>query len=185
MLQVDSEQVHNFKNRILQLSDVDVTRCIQCGKCSAGCPVAPDMEEMPNQIMRYIQLNLKEKALTSPMVWVCASCVTCSARCPEGVNIARVMNVLRRLCIEEGYQPGQKQVNAFNSLFFDNIKKYGRIYELGLMVQYNMKMMTPFKDIGLFPDMLKKGKINLLPHRIKDIGSIRELFQKSKRFIKG
>jgi len=184
MLQVDSDKVHDFRNRILQLSDVDVTRCIQCGKCTAGCPVAPDMETTPNQIMRYVQLNMKKEALTSPMVWVCASCVTCSARCPEGIDIARVMNVLRRMCLEDGYEPGQKTVGGFNRLFYESIRQFGRVYELGLMVRYNMKMMTPFKDIELFPEMLKKGKISLLPHKIKDIEGVKDLFKKDKRFIK-
>jgi len=86
MLKLDAEHVHNLSKRIRDLSGEDVTHCIQCGKCSGGCTVAPDMEEIPSRIMRFIQLNMKERALTSSMVWTCTSCLTCTARCPEGID---------------------------------------------------------------------------------------------------
>ncbi|PIV05237.1 MAG: heterodisulfide reductase subunit C [Syntrophobacterales bacterium CG03_land_8_20_14_0_80_58_14] len=144
MLKLDAEHVHNLSKRIRDLSGEDVTHCIQCGKCSGGCTVAPDMEEIPSRIMRFIQLNMKERALTSSMVWTCTSCLTCTARCPEGIDIAKVMNVLRMMCTAEGYTPKEKQIHVFNRLFIGMIQKYGHVYELGLMVKNNMMAMTPF-----------------------------------------
>jgi heterodisulfide reductase subunit C2 len=185
MLELDAEHVHNLSKRVKELSGEDLTHCIQCGKCSGGCTVAPDMEEIPSRIMRFIQLNMKERALTSSMVWTCSSCLTCTARCPEGIDIAKVMNVLRMMCLAEGYMPKEKQVHVFNRLFIDMIEKYGRVYELGLMVKNNMMAMTPFRDIGLLPAILKKRKIGLLPHKVKALGEVKELFKKSKPFIKG
>lgn len=185
MLELDAEHVHNLGQRVKDLSGEDVTRCIQCGKCSAGCEVAPDMEESPSRIMRFLQLNMKERALTSEMVWTCTSCLTCTARCPEGIDIAKVMNVLRMMCLTEGYTPKEKQIPVFNRLFLEMIKKYGRVYELGLMVKNNMMAMTPFRDIDLLPAMLKKGKIGFLPHKVKAVEEVRELFKKGKPFIKG
>jgi heterodisulfide reductase subunit C len=95
------------------------------------------------------------------------------------------MNVLRMMCLAEGYMPKEKQVHVFNRLFIDMIEKYGRVYELGLMVKNNMMAMTPFRDIGLLPAILKKRKIGLLPHKVKALGEVKELFKKSKPFIKG
>ncbi len=185
MLKLDAEHVHNLSAQVKELSGEDVTHCIQCGKCSAGCTVAPDMEEIPSRIMRFIQLNMKERALTSSMVWTCASCLACTARCPEGIDIAKVMNVLRTMCLTEGYTSREKQVPVFNRLFIEGIKKYGRVYELGLMVKNNMLAMTPFRDIKLLPEILKKGKIGLLPHKVKAVGEVKELFAKGKPFLKG
>jgi len=185
MLELDAEHVHNLTERVKELSGEDVTHCIQCGKCSGGCTVAPDMEELPSRIMRFIQLNMKERALTSSMVWTCSSCLACTARCPEGIDIAKVMNVLRTMCLTEGYTPKEKHIPVFNRLFIDMIKKYGRVYELGLLVKNNMMAMTPFRDIGLLPAILKKGKINFLPHKVKAVDEVQELFKKGKPFIKG
>lgn len=184
MLQVD-EHVHDLENEMRSLSGEDLSRCIQCGKCTAGCPIAPDMDVMPNQVIRYLQLNNEEKALRASSIWICASCTTCSVRCPEGIDVARVMNQSRKLCIERGYRPKEGRIHLFNRLFVDSIKQSGRVHELGLVIRYNVLTINPFKDIGLLPQILHKGKINLLPHRIKGLEGIKRLFAKSKRFIKG
>lgn len=167
------------------LSGEDLSRCVQCGKCTAGCPIAPDMDVMPNQVIRYLQLNNAEKALGASSIWLCASCTTCSVRCPEGIDVARVMNQSRKLCMERGYRPNEGRIHLFNRLFVDSIKQSGRVHELGLMIRYNLLTMNPFKDIGLLPRIMQKGKISLLPHRIRGLKRIKRLFATSKRFIKG
>jgi len=184
MLRVD-ERVHDLKDEMRRLSGEDLSKCIQCGKCTAGCPIAPDMDVMPNQVMRYLQLNEAGKALGAASIWVCASCTTCSVRCPEGIDVARVMNQARKLCVERGYRPGEGRVPLFNRLFVDSIRRSGRVHELGLMIRYNILTMNPLRDIGLLPRILQKGKIALLPHRIKGHQAIKRLFAKSKRFLKG
>jgi len=185
MLRLEAEQIHSLSNKIKELCGEEVSHCIQCGKCSGGCTVAPDMEDMPNRIMRYIQLNMKDKALTSSMVWTCSSCLTCSVRCPEGIDIAKVMNVLRMLCINEGLKPKERQIHLFNRLFIGMIERYGRVYELGLIVKNNLLSLKLLKDIELLPAILRKGKIGFFPHRAKGIGEIKELFKKSRTFIRG
>jgi len=184
MLRVD-EHVHDLKEEMKRLSGEDLAKCIQCGKCTAGCPIAPDMDVMPNQVMRYLQLNEAGKALGAASIWLCASCTTCSVRCPEGIDVARVMNQARKLCVERGYKPGEGRVPLFNRLFVDSIRRGGRVHELGIVMRYNTLTRNPMRDIGLLPQILQKGKIGLLPHRIKGLQAIKQLFAKSKRFLKG
>jgi heterodisulfide reductase subunit C len=62
---------------------VNITDCYQCGKCSAGCPVAFAMDKTPRQIIRLLQLGFLEEALKSRTIWLCATCQTCSTRCPR------------------------------------------------------------------------------------------------------
>ncbi len=88
--------------RIKEISGQDVRACYQCGKCSAGCPVASAMDLMPNQILRLIQLGEHERALASRTIWLCASCNTCTARCPKSVDPARLMDALRTILTREG-----------------------------------------------------------------------------------
>jgi heterodisulfide reductase subunit C len=87
---------------IKEISGVDVRACYQCGKCTAGCPLASTMDLMPNQILRLIQVGEHEQALRSHTIWQCASCLTCAARCPKEVDPARVMDALRTLLMREG-----------------------------------------------------------------------------------
>jgi heterodisulfide reductase subunit C2 len=87
---------------IKEISGEDVRACYQCGKCTAGCPLAPTMDLMPNQILRLIQVGEHEQALKSRAIWLCASCLTCAARCPKEVDPARVMDALRTLLMRQG-----------------------------------------------------------------------------------
>jgi len=80
-----------FVAKVQEVSGQDLLACYQCGKCSAGCPMAPSMDILPNQIIRLAQLGLEEDIARSKAVWVCASCLTCTARCPSGVDISAVM----------------------------------------------------------------------------------------------
>jgi heterodisulfide reductase subunit C len=177
------EDVHQFKDEILALSGEDASRCVQCGKCTASCPIAPEMDLKPSQVLRHIQINSSKPVLQCSTIWLCASCETCSSRCPEGIEIATLMDTLRKVAIEEGLATGQKQIVAFDEIFLDSIKRYGRVHELGLVMRYNMASRQPLKDAHLGPLMLGKGKLSLFAHRIRQRGTIKEIFRKSRRFL--
>lgn len=87
---------------IKAISGEDVRACYQCGKCTAGCPLASTMDLMPNQILRLLQLGEHEQVLRSRTIWQCASCLTCAARCPKEVDPARVMDALRTILMRQG-----------------------------------------------------------------------------------
>src|SRR5208282_717492 len=88
--QVPSEQLPVHFPYPIQVAD-----CYQCGKCTAGCPVAMHMDVAPNQVVRLVQLGEWEKALQSRAIWECVGCQTCSTRCPKEVDCAGVMDALR------------------------------------------------------------------------------------------
>lgn len=86
-----------FVGKVEELSGQNLLACYQCGKCSAGCPAVSQMDILPNQIIRYAQLGLKDELLESKSIWICASCFTCNARCPKGINIAEIIEALRQI----------------------------------------------------------------------------------------
>ncbi|RLE10946.1 MAG: disulfide reductase [Candidatus Aminicenantes bacterium] len=91
----------SFVAKIQELSGQNLLACYQCGKCSAGCPAVSDMDLLPNQIIRYAQLGLKEELLNSKSIWVCASCMTCNVRCPRGIKIAEVIEAIRQILLRK------------------------------------------------------------------------------------
>jgi len=161
-------------------SGTEISLCYQCGKCTAGCPVSFAMDHPPRQIIRLLQLGLIEHALRSESIWLCASCETCSSRCPRGVEIAKVMDALRREALKRRIRV-DKDVAAFNETFLSSVKRYGRVHEAGLVIEYNLKIRKPLKDAQLGPQMLVRGKLKMLPEVIKGSRQVREIFARIRQ----
>ena len=175
--------------RVEKESGVKVSACYQCRKCTNGCPVTFAMDIYPDQVMRYIQLGLKEEVLASSTPWVCAACETCTTRCPNEVDIAGAMDFIKQLIIEENRQPKEARVLAFHRVFLDAIRKRGRIFETGLVPNYMLKSgewATKLKDGSILDEMrlgwtlFQKGRLNLLPKSIKGKKEVRDLFNKTQ-----
>ncbi len=145
-------------------SGQDVKDCYQCGKCSAGCPIAADMDLTPNQIMRLLQLGLVDEALKSGTIWLCASCETCTTRCPREVDLAAVMDALRNLAIREGIRSPERSVTLFNRIFLSIVKRYGRVFEMELIGMLNTFTLNFFKDVTKAPKLFFKGRLKLWPN---------------------
>jgi heterodisulfide reductase subunit C len=142
------------------------------------------MDLQPNQVLRLIQINDQDTLLRCSTIWICASCQTCSVRCPEDIDIAKIMDSLRKLALEAKVPVGEAKVVKFDEIFLDSIRKRGRVHELELVMKYNMALLQPLKDAHLGPVMLARRKLGILGHRIKEVGKIKEIFQNSKRLFK-
>lgn len=172
---------------ITKESKTEVYVCYQCQKCSTGCPANFAMDILPHQVIRMLQLGLGREVLTSRTIWVCASCYTCSTRCPNDIDIAQVMDALRRRALKTKVSLGERDVSTFHSAFLASIKELGRVHELGMVRQYKIRSGGIFKDVkSLMKDaklgwrMFKKGKLKLSPDRIKGVKDIKAIFQKAK-----
>jgi len=171
-------------------SGVKVSACYQCKKCSSGCPVTFAMDYLPNQILHMIQIGLKTEVLKSSTIWVCASCETCTTRCPNDIDIARIMDVMRRESLKSGLTTGEKKVPVFHDVFLSSIESTGRVYELGMIGHYSLKSGdikaklisgSLIEEVKLGWQMFKKGKLKLFPQKIKRTGEIKRLFKKLVR----
>lgn len=123
----------NMLEAVEELSGQKVRDCYQCGKCSAGCPIAADMDLPPNQVIRLVQLGLIDQALRSKTIRLCASCETCTTRCPREVDLAAVMDALRNIAIREGLRSPEWAVSFFNRTFLSILRRYGRVFEMELI----------------------------------------------------
>jgi len=95
---VSREKVHSgFTTKVQQIADQNLLACYQCGKCSAGCPLAAYMDIPPAQMIRLAQLGMEQELLESEAIWICVSCMTCNSRCPKGVNIAELIESMRQV----------------------------------------------------------------------------------------
>lgn len=160
-------------------SDTRVSSCLQCHKCSTGCPVAPEMDYMSSQIMRLIILGQEEEILRSRAIWFCASCEACTARCPMDIDIAGVMDVLRMMAVERAMAPSDVRSKHFNQAFLTSLRWHGRVFEAGMMAIYKLRSLDLFSDLDKVPKMLAKHKLALLPHFSRAAGEIRKVFKRA------
>jgi len=91
-----------FVTKVEKVAGQKLLACYQCGKCSAGCPMAPYMDILPNQMIRLAQLGMQERLMASGAIWACVSCMTCNSRCPKDIRIAEVIEALRGMAIRGG-----------------------------------------------------------------------------------
>jgi len=162
------------------IGGVPIQRCYHCRKCTAGCPLAFAMEYNPNRIIKMIQMGMKEEVLGSSTIWMCASCETCITRCPNQVDIARMMDALRQMCIESGRPAKEANILKFHKAFLANIRIGGRINEPMMMVQYKLSSGDLFSDMAMGLGMLTKGKLALISPRTRDMKAVRGIFAKTK-----
>lgn len=90
-----------FVKRVEEISGQNLLSCNQCGKCSAGCPMAFAMDLLPNQVMRLVQLGLEEDIARCKTIWLCASCLCCTVRCPRGVDLSKVIEAVRLIALRK------------------------------------------------------------------------------------
>ncbi len=141
--------------------------CYQCKKCTSGCPLAEHFDLEPHQIMRALQLGPEELALSSATIWLCAFCQTCSTRCPEELDVAQIMERLRMIALERGIKPQVPEVALFNEAFLRGVRFLGRSYELSLAAERNLRIGQPFKDLSWGFELLRKGKVGVMPHFVR------------------
>ncbi len=91
-----------FKQLVDELSGQHMDACYQCGNCSSGCPLAQEMDILPNKVIRLVQLGQSDDIINSCTIWICASCFQCTVRCPKGIDIQAVMDTLRQVALDEG-----------------------------------------------------------------------------------
>jgi len=170
----------NFVLTLSRESGQDVNACFQCKKCAVGCPVAFAMDLTPTQIIHAARLGLENVVLNSRTIWLCASCQTCTTRCPQDVDIARVMDAARIIAMKRGMKPSVKSVRNFFNAAVMNIRRFGRMYELGLIMALKLKSGEFTKDMELGKQMFRKGKIKILPS-FKGMRNTRRIYRAVRR----
>jgi heterodisulfide reductase subunit C len=90
---------NELKDRVETLSGQKLLQCYQCGRCSAGCPVVDEMDIVPSEVIRLLQLGQIDTVLDSKTIWVCASCLQCASRCPKGVEFSNICDALRAIVL--------------------------------------------------------------------------------------
>jgi heterodisulfide reductase subunit C2 len=167
-------------DEVQRRSGTPVSACFQCHKCTTGCPVGPEMDLLPSQVMRLVHLGAEAEVLASQAIWLCASCEACTTRCPMGIDIAAVMDALRIMAIDRQVTLPDTHGKQFNRSFLGSVRRHGRVFEMGMMAFYKLRTGDLLADVGKVPQMLAKGKLALLPNRSGGAKEVRKVFRRAE-----
>ena len=182
MVEIEKREAKETEQRaVLKITDMDpkfkyeiskipgaekIMLCFQCGTCTADCPIARFSDfYRPRKLMRMTQLGLKDRLLSSDVIWLCSTCFTCIDHCPQDVGIASIVRALRNLSVKERDMPV-----VFKELA-SNILKTGYAYlipelrlkkreEQGLptLPKANLESVAKLFDITGFSKTLEKER---------------------------
>ncbi len=177
-IKYESELSSTFKETIAELAHGEkLYGCIQCGTCSATCPVSHYMDYTPRKIIQMVREGFREDVLKSSTVWLCASCYSCTVECPKGIKITDVMYALKREAISGGYSPKRFPTPALAESFFSQVLNHGRNSEGPLLMKMYMKTnpFNMFKNMMLGFRLWKTGRLTLKIEHTKDKNSLKKL----------
>jgi heterodisulfide reductase subunit C len=138
------------------------------------------MDLLSSQVMRLVHLGAAEEVLESKAIWLCASCEACSTRCPMGIDVAAVMDALRMMAIDRKVAIPDGRGKHFHRAFLGSVRRHGRVYEMGMMTAYKLRSGDFLSDVGKVPQMLKKGKLKILPKSSGNVKEVREVFKRAE-----
>lgn len=94
MLQIDSRQF---------IKEHGLFACIQCGKCTGGCPMATKTRLNPRSLIYHLLVAGNGFDIEGrEELWDCTTCATCYSRCPKLVNPMAAVIALRSAFVERG-----------------------------------------------------------------------------------
>jgi heterodisulfide reductase subunit C len=161
-----------------------LNECIQCGTCTASCPVSFAMDLTPRQVIGMFRAGAIEELLESRTIWVCASCYQCTMRCPADIQITDLLYAFKRIAIERGIFPDRFPVHVFAETFTDMVKKYGRNYETGLIIRYFLRTkptaLLARRRSGIA--LWRRGRLPIRPSKIDGIEGLRRIIAKAETF---
>lgn len=160
-----------------RISGVRIGECLQCKKCSNGCPVAGISAIGPSETIRRLQFDADEELYRNDLIWMCVSCETCYSRCPMKIDMAAVMDALRIIAVQKTTSHQKENVHLFNKSFLRTVRLFGRTYDLGMIAAYKVNSSSYLQDTDKFPMIMKKRKIALLPSLKGNKKYIRQIFK--------
>ena len=178
----------SFREALNARSGQQIQLCYHCHKCAAGCPVVSFMDYTPDRLFRMTELGLRRQVLGSRTIWLCSACHICATRCPNDIDITTVMDTLKEMALGEKIKSRLSVAAIFHRAFLSNLRMFGQLHEASLMAALKLMTLNFFSDLKLGMKMFRKGKIAIVPKRVRGTREIRKMFkeiQKEERVPQG
>jgi len=155
----------------------NLRQCIQCGLCSATCPLSLYMDYTPRRLINLAREGFKKEVLSSFTIWLCASCYACRAECPKQIKVTDIMYTLKRRAIQENAFPKRFPIPVLAREFGKMVFTFGRVNEtllvIDLFLRTNWLRFLSMTGLGL--NLMRTGRMSFLPESIKRREELRKI----------
>jgi len=170
----------NFAGEIAQIPGGERLRgCIQCGTCSAVCPLSAYMDYTPRRLIAMTQAGMKDEVLGSFSIWVCAGCYACTTACPKEIPITDMMYALKRTAIRNGVHPRRFGTPVLAREFVGSVDRWGRNSEAWLAIKLYLKTRPRLllQDYPLAERLRRRGRMRLRRESIRQRAQLRTILR--------
>ena len=99
------------------VQEFTLLECIQCGRCTGGCPVSIKTDLNIRSIIYEVLIEDSVDPSGMEVLWDCTNCLTCSIRCPKDIHPADVIIGLRGYIVGDGKGVPPRVRDALMSAF--------------------------------------------------------------------
>ena len=160
-----------------QTGGENLRHCIQCGVCSATCPLSLYMDYTPRRLINLAREGFKKEVLGSLTIWLCSSCYSCRVECPKKIQVTDIMYALKRRAIQEGVYPKRFPIPVLAKEFGRMIFMWGRVNEtllvIDLFLRTNWFKFLSMTGLGL--NLMRTGRMSFLPEQIQRKDELRKV----------
>jgi heterodisulfide reductase subunit C len=144
-----------------------ILNCIQCGTCSASCPLTDHMDHAPRELFALLRDGASEEVLQSNTPWFCVSCYQCMVRCPQQIPVTDIMYLLKQMAAERGLAPAGHKLPDLYQAFAREIEAHGRVSESLVMARYGVRHpLDMLGKAGLGLKLFVRRRLELIPRNI-------------------
>jgi Fe-S oxidoreductase len=99
------------------VQEYTLLECIQCGRCTGGCPVSMKTDLNIRGLIYEAMIEDTIEVSGREVLWDCTNCLTCTIRCPKDIQPADVIIGLRGYIVGEGKGVPPRVRDALMSAF--------------------------------------------------------------------
>ncbi len=157
--------------------------CIQCGRCSAICPMSAYMDYTPRRLIAMTRAGFREDVLRSHTVWVCTSCYSCTVECPKQIPITDVMHALKRISVREGWYPKRFTTPVMVQQFAGSIEKRGRSTESWISMRLYLRIdpIALLRYTPLARRLVGRGRLSFRRESVRQPAQLRRMLREVER----
>jgi ferredoxin len=138
----------SFLSELKRYGDINIESCFNCGNCSAVCPLSTDEDNFPRRMIRYAQIGMQDKLISSKELWMCYYCGECTSTCPRQADPGEFMAAARRYAIAKYDRSGLAK-RLYTSPLFNVLFLIGLAVVFGLFL-YSFHGPMPEDSLRLF-----------------------------------